>query len=63
MYNVYIYVYLCQAEDNLIDFSLWINNSATLFKTRSFQIEEILSLHGQGIDTALTLGRYSISLM
>ena len=34
---VYVYVYLHQAEDNFTDFSLWINNSATLGKTKSFR--------------------------
>ena len=33
----FIYVYLHQAEDNHIDFNLWINNSATLCKIKSFQ--------------------------
>ena len=33
-----VYVYLHQAADNLNDFSLWTNNSATLGKTKTFQI-------------------------
>ena len=35
---LYVYVYLNHAENNLIDFSLWINNSVTLSKTKSFQL-------------------------
>ena len=34
-----IYVYLNQAENNHIDFSFYITNSATLGKTKSFQIK------------------------
>ena len=38
---MYLYVYLQKAEDNLIDFSLWFNNSATLSKTKSFQVNSL----------------------
>ena len=40
IYNWYIYeyAYLYQAEDNLIDLSLWINNSFIFGETKSFLI-------------------------
>ena len=34
----YVYIYLNQAENNPIDFSLSINNSATLGKIKYFQL-------------------------
>ena len=37
--KIYENVYLYQAEDNLIDFSLWINNSARLGLTKSFKFD------------------------
>ena len=44
-YLGHVYVYLHQAEDNLIDFSLWINNSATLAKPKSFQLKYFTKDH------------------
>ena len=37
--TLYVYNYLQQAENNLIDFFLWIKNASTIEKNKVFSIE------------------------